>query len=203
MASRHSYQDGDEPARRGTPAPFPGFRRPNFTIMPDEVFDELLPDLSGGEIKVLLSIIRRTFGFKQDADSLSVAQITKGITTRAGHVIDRGAGVSLGTAQAAIKSLVEKNIIVALRNSSDERGDLPSTYGLRFADPVANFYQRGAAEISRGGVPETGIPRYQESATQETVRQETVRQEDPPCPRQAGGSHTPATAHRSRAPCRG
>ena len=189
MATRESYQADGKPAR--APAPFPGFRRPNFTIVPDELFDELLPDLSGGEIKVLLYIIRRTFGFKKDADTISFAQITKGITTRDGHVIDRGAGVSLGTAQAAIKSLVDRNVIVAIRNSSDERGDLPTTYGLRFADPVANFYQRGVSEIGRGPLPETSNPRYQELATQHTDVQDTVGQESPLSPRGRGAVSRP------------
>lgn len=33
---------------------FCGFRSPNTTPIPDEVFDELLADLSGAEVKVLL-----------------------------------------------------------------------------------------------------------------------------------------------------
>ena len=47
-----------------TPRPFRGFRSPSYTQVPDELFDELLVELSGGELKVLLYIIRRTFGFK-------------------------------------------------------------------------------------------------------------------------------------------
>lgn len=44
---------------------FEGFSSPNFTSVPDEFFDVLAPRLSGSEVKVLLYIIRRTFGFKK------------------------------------------------------------------------------------------------------------------------------------------
>src|SRR2546423_9842309 len=54
---------------------FEPFQGPNYTLVPDEVFDRLLPELTGAELKVLLYIIRRTFGFKKDADSISLAQM--------------------------------------------------------------------------------------------------------------------------------
>jgi hypothetical protein len=44
---------------------FTGYASPNYTPVPDELFDEQLPDLSGAELKVLLYVIRRTFGFKR------------------------------------------------------------------------------------------------------------------------------------------
>ena len=40
----------DHPTR---PA-FRGFQSPNYTMVPDEVFDDLMVDLSGAELKVLL-----------------------------------------------------------------------------------------------------------------------------------------------------
>jgi hypothetical protein len=45
---------------------YKGYLSPNYIPVPDELFDEQLPDLSGSELKVLLYIIRRTFGFKKD-----------------------------------------------------------------------------------------------------------------------------------------
>lgn len=44
---------------------FFGFKSPNYTTVPDELFDILLPRLSGAELKVLLYIVRRTFGWKK------------------------------------------------------------------------------------------------------------------------------------------
>ena len=58
---------------------WPGFDAPRYTPVPDDLFDLWLPHLSGAEVKVLLYICRRTFGFKKDADAISLAQITGGI----------------------------------------------------------------------------------------------------------------------------
>jgi len=46
---------------------FEGFDTPNSTLVPDVVFDRLLTKLGEAELKALLYIIRRTFGFKKDA----------------------------------------------------------------------------------------------------------------------------------------
>jgi hypothetical protein len=73
---------------------FPGFQFPNTTQIPNEVFDTLMSHLSGGELKVLLYICRRTFGFRKDSDSISLTQIAHGITTKAGRVLDQGTGLS-------------------------------------------------------------------------------------------------------------
>jgi hypothetical protein len=51
---------------------FKGYSSPNYTPVPDELFDEQLPDLSGAELKLLLYIIRRTFGFKKESDNISL-----------------------------------------------------------------------------------------------------------------------------------
>ena len=47
---------------------FPGFQVPNTTPIPEQLVDELLPILSGAEVKVVLYICRRTFGFKKQSD---------------------------------------------------------------------------------------------------------------------------------------
>src|SRR5690349_6100842 len=99
---------------------FRGFRSPNYTQVPDELFDELLADLSGAELKVLLYIIRRTFGFKKDSDSISLSQITSGIETRDGEVLDRGTGLSKASVANAVKSLEARGVILRTRRRSDQ-----------------------------------------------------------------------------------
>src|SRR5690348_16780533 len=73
---------------------WPGMEDPNYTPVPDGFFDILLPILTDIEIRVLLYIIRRTYGFKKPADQVSLSQIVHGITTRDGRQLDSGAGVS-------------------------------------------------------------------------------------------------------------
>lgn len=116
---------------------YPGFKVVNSTPVPDDVFDVIAPELEHGELRVLLYIIRRTFGFKKQSDHISLNQLVEGIRKRDGEVLDRGAGVSKSTAVRAVKGLIEKGIIVAARNSSPDRGYEATTYSLRFQDEAA------------------------------------------------------------------
>lgn len=157
---------------------FLGFRSPNYTQVPDDLFDELMSELAGAELKVLLYIIRRTFGFKKTSEHISLSQIRHGITTRDGRVLDRGTGLSLSAAQSAIKALVAKGIILAQRNRSAQRGDEATTYRLHLLSPGDGGVQVDTAstvtESRQGGIPITGTGGYRKSVTQETVSQQTA-----------------------------
>ena len=54
---------------------FEGFSAPNYTPVPDDLFDELAPELTESELRVLLYVLRRTFGFKRKRPTPS--QLTK------------------------------------------------------------------------------------------------------------------------------
>lgn len=116
---------------------FKGFISPRYTQVPDELFDELMTHLSGAKLKVLLYIIRRTFGFKKDADNISISQICNGITLRSGDVFDKGTGLSKQSVVTALKGLIEKKAIVAIQNNSKEKGHEPTTYSLNLI-PLSN-----------------------------------------------------------------
>ncbi len=148
---------------------FRGFRSPNYTQVPDELFDELLASLSGAELKVLLYIVRRTFGFKKVSDDISLSQITGGIVTNAGKRIDSGTGLAKSTAAVALKGLVQKHIIVKARNQETRRGDMATTYALNL---IAADVQESGPPVSGNRTPpvsETGHPGGRKSDTQYTV----------------------------------
>lgn len=162
---------------------YSGFKSPNTTQVPDELFDVLLPELSDAELRVLLYIIRRTFGFKKEADNISLRQMVEGITTRDGRVLDRGVGVSKATVSRALQGLQVKGIIVAQRNRSAERGNEPTTYAVRFADreqldqetnklstPIITSETRGVSP-ARQALSSPADPQHTE--LQETVIQHT------------------------------
>ncbi|MCC6611831.1 MAG: replication protein [Anaerolineae bacterium] len=137
-------------------ADFQGFSAPNTTPVPDQLFDELLTRLSGGELKVLLYIIRRTFGFKKAQDSISLNQMLHGIQRQDGSVLDSGVGLSKPTLLSALRSLEEQGIILRVRRSDDKRGDLPTAYSLRMADAVPTREEPqeeggGQKTLPRGG----------------------------------------------------
>jgi hypothetical protein len=155
---------------------FKGYTKPNYTPVPDELFDEQLPDLSGAELKVLLYIIRRTFGFKKESDNISLNQLLHGITTKEDVVLDRGTGLSKKTLLETIKNLIEKNLIISERRRSKEKGDQPTTYRLNILGETMenNTTPPGVKSTPGGGVKTTPGPRSKNYTTQETVIQETV-----------------------------
>ena len=155
---------------------FSGVSSPNTTQVPDQYLDELLPILSGAELKVLLYITRRTFGFKKESDNISLSQMLHGIKTRDGRILDRGTGLSKPTLLQALRSLQDKQIIETERQRSPEKGDEPTVYKLKFAEGpagqktipplVKKVDQGGGKEISPGGWSK-------DLTTQQTVLQQT------------------------------
>jgi hypothetical protein len=167
---------------------FEGFGEPYFTRMPDVLFDDLLPRLSEAELKVLLYIIRRTFGFKKSADDISLKQLAEGITTRDGKVLDHGTGLSRPSVTRGVKGLEEKGIVVAMRNATAERGDLPTTYRLRFKDEPG-----GVKNLNTGGVNilTTGRQESQHGGVKDLYPQETVEQDTDLQETEDDSNHTP------------
>ena len=131
----------------------------NGTIVPDDVFDVLMPVCTGAEFKVLAYIVRRTFGFKKESDAISLHQMVDGITKRNGTVLDRGTGLSKSAVAVAIKGLVSKGIIEAHRSTSKKRGYEPTTYRLRFAatQPLSRNRTRGSQKNGQGLVQKSDI----------------------------------------------
>jgi hypothetical protein len=136
---------------------FEGFESPTTTPVPDVVFDRLLARLGEAELKALLYIIRRTFGFKKDRDPISFNQFLRGITTQDGRTLDEGCGVrDRTTLSKALKSLESKGIVLS-EKGTDERGENVTTvYRLRFKDPIAG--SNTAAEIPAGVVGNSHHP---------------------------------------------
>ena len=165
---------------------FSGFLTPNYTQIPDQVFDELLPILSGNEIKILMYICRRTFGFKKGTDNISLAQMVSGITAKDGTKLDGGTGLSKASVARALKDLEDKSIIVRVRRSDPLKGDLPTTYQLNVIDP-RKLLTRGEGGSNNFDTPRVShrdtplspddTPRVSHRDTQETVIQQTVEQE--------------------------
>src|SRR6478609_2310543 len=166
------------PPEASAPA-FRGFRSPTYTMVPDEVFDELLVELSGSELKVLLYIVRRTFGFKRASDTISLSQMLHGITTSDGRIPDRGAGIKdKKTLLDAINKLERKGIILTQRQQSSARGNEPTLYRLhvRTTAPLGEFPPPLGGESRQGvGGKNPPSPWGENPAIQETVQQQTDR----------------------------
>jgi len=170
------------PVDAGTPeGAFPGFHAPSYTMVPDELFDDLMADLSGAALKVLLYIVRRTFGFKKQSDDISLTQLCRGITTRDGRALDRGTGLSRSTVILALKELTGKNIIIAARHDNDRHGNEATTYQLRMAStapavdpsPGPKIGLAPWADFRPGPSPKVDLPLGRKSVPQQTGEQKT------------------------------
>ena len=89
---------------------------PNSTQIPNILLDFVLPELPAGEMRCLLYICRRTFGFHKEQDRISFSQFVKGIKDK-----DKGCGVSRPVVAEAIKNLLKAGAIFVQR---DTRGNV-------------------------------------------------------------------------------
>ena len=156
---------------------FEGFSNPNYTNVPDEFFDEVAPKLKEGELRVLLYIIRRTFGFKKDEDNISISQMVNGIVRKKdGSRLDKGTGLKKTAVCAAINGLQDKGLIVKEKCFDRRYGAIASAYRLnikrRINTPVPPSEQgTGDPSPSRrtGGIRSGGEGLSVQANTQHTV----------------------------------
>ncbi len=163
--------------RGGARYQFAGFVNPTTTPVPDVVFDEFLSLLGEAELKALLYIIRRTFGFKKNSDPISFNQFLRGITTLDGRVLDQGCGIrNRTTLSTALKSLEEQGIIVSGKGQ-DERGEnITTVYALRFQQAPGDDGDGGVVRKTYHRSTENAPPVVRQTYPQQTDRQETEKQ---------------------------
>jgi len=113
------------------PFVFEGFDTLNGTIVPDVFFDFLAPELTDCELRVLLYLMRRIFGFKRESDDISISQLADGLV-KGSRQLDRGTQMSKSSVKRGLAGLRLKGVVVAVRNTSAARGNEPTTYTLRF-----------------------------------------------------------------------
>jgi len=109
---------------------FAGFEYPKMTDVPDQIFDQFLPAFSGAELKVILYVCRKTFGWKKDNDDISLSQLLYGIKTREAKIVDRGTGLSKPALLKALRSLEKNRLIIRERKSSPEKGNEATNFKL-------------------------------------------------------------------------
>jgi phage replication O-like protein O len=52
-----------------------GFQSPNYTQVPNDLFDTIMADMEGAELKVVLAIVRQTIGYHRDRSKYSMAKL--------------------------------------------------------------------------------------------------------------------------------
>lgn len=135
---------------------------PNYTQTPNDLFDYWLPYLSEGELKVLLVILRKTFGWHKNRDRISSSQLSK-IT-----------GLTEETVRICAKSLAKKGVI--RREVVGEKGLQSTYYEVVVSEDSNNLY--GADEHGgRGGITPPGLTAPQKKhIPKETIQKKQQQQ---------------------------
>lgn len=128
------------------------YKNLNYTQFPNVILDEYLSELGYAETKVLLIIVRKTFGFHKETDIISTSQIQKFTGLQKSNVLN------------GIKGLISKNIIS--RTLAGKNGKQTSSYrvifkGLKIAGAKNKLEgcskdtgietKQGGIEITQGG----------------------------------------------------
>jgi len=88
------------------------------------IIDEWVALLSGSEFKCLWYILRHTYGWQKNSDSISLSQFERGIYVKSKcRWLDRGTGLTRETITIALKKLLEKGFIRKIRVLG-ENGDM-------------------------------------------------------------------------------
>ncbi len=83
-----------------------------YPVLLNGVIDHFMYDLSGNDLKVLLYILRHTFGYSKTADSIALRQLQYGIEKRNGILLDRGTGLTRNTILNSINNLINHDILI-------------------------------------------------------------------------------------------
>lgn len=167
---------------------------PNSTQIPDVILDRWMSHLTGAELKVLLYVARRTYGFGKGSDRISLQQIARGIRRRNGSALDLGTGLSVSSVARSAKSLEERGLLLRQQNRDESTGEHDETmYSLNLeceapsveaqtASPVEAVAADGAGEgvlpksedvlsETGGGTPILGVGVLPKSEIQETEQE--------------------------------
>ena len=116
----------------------PRFKKPGYTQIPNEILDDLMPSLTGAQLKVLLLISRKTLGFHRDCHAMSLSAIRS------------GTGLSENGVLESVRSLEDSGFIVAeKRFMGDGMRPRATEYYLGIEDDDQHLTECGVANTSQ------------------------------------------------------
>ena len=158
-------------------------KAPNYTQTPNVFFDEIMPTLKFGELKVLFVINRQTFGFHKEWDRISVSQLMK------------KTGMTKASVSKAVKSLINKNLIKKIK--SGEKGEEKVFFHLVVFDEETEEIEKNSNNSDRySKYPPPGIVSIptKESTTKE-IKENTLK-ENPLTPK--GGENSSSSLKKEK-----
>jgi len=106
---------------------FPGFPPEKQTWNFPTILNGYVHTLTGAEFKILWYIVRHTYGWQKNNDSISYAQFENGIIKKDGTIIDTGTGLTNPTINSALKQLEKRGFI-----KSEKKAGETTIYHLQF-----------------------------------------------------------------------
>lgn len=144
--------------------------KPNFTMAPNDLFDFWLPLLKESELKVLLVIMRKTFGWHKVRDAISITQLMKHTGLARETVI-----LAANTLQQ--NGLIKKEVVgtEGKQNTYYEliiSDDSNNSYQSEYTTPPVGFTQRGKND------PQKKPSSYKETAAKEKSAAAPIKNEE-------------------------
>ncbi|HEX6982429.1 MAG TPA: replication protein [Balneolaceae bacterium] len=131
----------------------------HFTMLPNFILDEELGELSGGEIKLLLYIYRKTVGFGEKNDEIAYSQFIK------------NTGLSRSTISTSIESLQKKKLIKVDKTGVTNK----YSYCLPKNDSDNKKAKLAGSIIKLEGVQKSNNQPVRKSNTQKKTIKETIK----------------------------
>ena len=155
---------------------------PNFTQIPNSLLDKHMAVLENGELRVLLYITRRTFGFGCRHKDIPIQQIATGLIID-GIRKDNGTGMDARSIQRSLKSLVERGLISRRMNFDTHSHPLASTYSLVVGktdeiDPGISTTIKISQEEAQGDISTTSNPPIDPGISTTTYKKESPVEEE-------------------------
>ncbi|MCU7866456.1 MAG: replication protein [Candidatus Thiodiazotropha sp. (ex Lucinoma borealis)] len=138
-------------------------------MVPDEFFDYLAPRLNNAELKVVIYIIRRTFGFKKWYDNISLSQMVDGIVKKNGERLDHGTGLKKSAVCDALSSLEKKKVIIRKKQYDAAGGAIATSYQLHMHGQFHTQQEGTPVRVSGQGVVHPS-PHFRTGAVHDSAR---------------------------------
>lgn len=160
---------------------FKGFRNraglESFTAIPNELFDEVMKDLNGNELKILLAIFRKTYGWAKEVKNGNIVYKLKDQISLS--QFENLTGLSTNTIKKYLNSLQDKGFIIKVHDYNSKENSA-ACYKIRNTDDEINplsKLDRGCEPLSKldRGPCQTLIPQKKDIKKYKTEEEESIK----------------------------
>lgn len=143
---------------------------PNYTQIPNVIFDYWMSVLTPAEFKVLLCICRKTFGWQKKRDRISLRQIEK------------MTGLGKSSIIKNVEKLIELSLVIKIKSKDEFDGsDAPNQYEINVVSTEESVKNRGGSILrihppvhSEYTPPVHSVDTQKKDITKETIQKKNI-----------------------------